>query len=252
MTLLKKLLILGIILTLSAAAGTFLTADEPTPAENEILLEINPHVRDDVFLMEAGFSISGEPACTQGVCNANLRSPLQGSVYFSLLTADFPADADMTKLSVSLSVQNEPFAGNTMNTNQTNLIPVQNEIFLPAEPGEHYVLILREDRADGYYLTVLKGTLLSPDGRYSAVAAFENKGFSEKSMVEITIHDTWCQEQDFVFSPVHSLDFCGLYWEDGRLAVDSSDVGILYYEKDAEGNWVQVPYAQMVTIHQIP
>ena len=61
--------------------------------------------------------------------------------------------------------------------------------------------------------------------------------------MEIILHDTWGQEPDFVFSPVRSLDFWGLYWDGSRLAVDSSDVGTLYYEIDAEGNWIQIPYA---------
>ncbi len=250
MTFLKKLLILGIILTLSAAAKTVISSREPTPGQDEILLDIYPHVRDDVFLMEASFSIDGHLVSSAGACNANMRSPLRDSVYFHLLPEDFPEGADFAKLSVSLAVQNEPFpsADGTaaMNTAQARLIPVRNEIFLPAAAGEQYVLVLREQSTDRrYYLTVLKGALLSPDGRYSAKAAFENKFLAKKTMVEITIHDTWGLEPDFVFSPVRSLDFWGLFWDGSRLAVDSSDVGMLYYEKDDAGQWSQAPQVHL-------
>ena len=236
MTMLQKMLTLALILALAGAVGALTAPTSPSAAADEILLEIDPHVRDDVFLMEAQFSSDGILESTQGVCNANMRSPLKGSVYFQLLQEDFPNIAEASKLSISLSVQNEPFSDeNTMNTNQVRLLPVQNEITLSTALGQHPVLILRDD-ADGYYLTVLKGTLLSPDGRYRVQAELENS-LREQTMVEITIQDTWGLEADFVFSPVRSLDFWGLYWEDDRLAVDSSDVGTLYYAKDAEGVW---------------
>ncbi|MBR4442610.1 MAG: hypothetical protein IKS52_05000 [Clostridia bacterium] len=135
--------ILGALLALIIGLGGFAAESElPVAAGNEFIIEVRLETADEVCTLLWEYSLDGETTGTGGVCNADMKTPLAGTLYQQFQAEDFPEEADLSGFSIAFSLSGE-FEGD-------EAIPASGEIVLPARYGENYTVVISGDRENGY------------------------------------------------------------------------------------------------------
>ncbi len=144
--------IMGAVLALLIATGGFQTESEPPIAgEDEFVIAVWLETMDEVCELSFEYMLDGEVLGGGGVCCADGRTPLGDLVCERFGQENFPEGADLDGFSIVFCLSGQ-FSDGT--TPSADAAPVEGEIFISAEYGENYSVVISGDRENGYRATV--------------------------------------------------------------------------------------------------